>query len=77
VGLPKWRASAGYSTSWISVLLPEPLTPVTHHQPLQRQLDRHVLQVVLARAFAAPAWAWTSVHQPAMPPMPTCLRAPR
>ncbi len=28
VGLPKWRISAGTSTSWISVDLPEPLTPV-------------------------------------------------
>ncbi|MNT06010.1 hypothetical protein D3C72_1406580 [compost metagenome] len=30
VALPKWRMSAGASTSWMSVDLPEPLTPVTH-----------------------------------------------
>ena len=50
VALPKWRCSAGASTSCISVDLPEPADAGDTDQMLQRELDRHVLQVVLARA---------------------------
>jgi hypothetical protein len=48
---PKWRISAGASTSWTSVDLPEPLTPVTQTRRCSGNLDRDVLQVVLAHAL--------------------------
>jgi hypothetical protein len=43
-------ARAGYSTSCISVLLPEPEDAGHRHQVVQRELDGDVLQVVVARA---------------------------
>ena len=43
-------ASARSRTSWTSVDFPEPLTPVTQTNRPERDLDGHVLQVVLARA---------------------------
>ena len=36
------------------VLLPEPLTPVTSHEPPQRETNGEIFQVVLARGMAEP-----------------------
>ena len=50
---PFARLIAAYSTSCTSVDLPDPLTPVTHGQRVQRDRDVDVLEVVLASRRSA------------------------
>ena len=49
---------------WIRELLPDPATPVTHHQHAERDVDVDVLQVVGARRRAPPARPTASAPTP-------------
>ncbi|OIQ68256.1 hypothetical protein GALL_501560 [mine drainage metagenome] len=75
VALPKWRNSAAVSVSWISVDLPEPLTPVTHTRRC-----RGISTVMCLRLWSlAPCTIRRGVLAATsrLKPTPTVLRPPR
>ena len=73
--MPKCRISAGASTSWIKLDLPEPLTPVT-----QTRRCSGISTVTFRRLCSrAPSRMRRGVWSVTMrlKPIPTCLRPPR
>jgi hypothetical protein len=75
VDLPKWRSSAGASTSWIRLDLPEPDTPVT----TTRRCNGNSTETSFRLCSRAPSRMRRGVLSVTarLKPMPMVLREPR